>query len=65
MTRKDYIVIAEAIIDMYKNEIDENRSSAETDRATNIICNHLNRNYSNFNAIVFKDYINNKIGIQQ
>jgi hypothetical protein len=63
MTRKDYIVIAQALAELYKDEIEECQSTLHTSKAEEVISKHLNQNYSNFNISKFGDYITKKAGI--
>jgi hypothetical protein len=63
MTRKDYVVIAQAIAELYKDEIEECQSTLHTSKVEEIISKHLNQNYSNFNISKFGDYITKKAGI--
>ena len=63
MTRKDYKIIAEAIAELYKDEIQECQSTLHTSKAEEVISKHLNQNYSNFNISKFGDYITKKAGI--
>ncbi len=63
MTRKDYVVIAQAIAELYKDEIEEYQSTLHTSKVEEIISKHLNQNYSNFNISKFGDYITKKAGI--
>jgi hypothetical protein len=63
MTRKDYVVIAQALAELYKDEIEECQSTLHTSKAEEVISKHLNQNYSNFNISKFGDYITKKAGI--
>ena len=63
MTRKDYVVIAQALAELYKDEIQEWQSTLHTSKAEEVISKHLNQNYSNFNISKFGDYITKKAGI--
>ena len=64
MTRKDYKIIAEAIAELYKDEIQENRATLQTTKVMSVISKHLNSAYSNFNPIMFANYAEKKAGIR-
>ena len=63
MTRKDYVVIAQAIAELYKEEMRSQQSTIHTSKAEEVISTHLNQNYSNFRLDKFKEYITKKAGI--
>ena len=63
MTRKDYVVIAEALAELYKEEIRDQQSTEHTSKVEETISRHLNQNYSNFNTSKFGDYVAKKAGI--
>ena len=63
MTRKDYVVIAQAIAELYKEEMRSQQSTIHTSKAEEVISTHLNQNYSNFRLDKFGDYITKKAGI--
>ena len=63
MTRKDYVVIAQALAELYKDEMQECQSTLHTSKAEEVISKHLNQNYSNFRLDKFGDYITKKAGI--
>ena len=64
MTRKDYKIVAEAIAELYKDEIQENRATLQTTKVMIVISKHLNSAYSNFNPIMFANYVEKKANIQ-
>ena len=64
MTRKDYKIIAEAIAELYKDEIEENRATLQTTKVMGVISKHLNSAYSNFNPTMFTNYVEKKAGLQ-
>lgn len=63
MTRKDYVVIAQAIAELYKEEMRSQQSTIHTSKAEEVISTHLNQNYSNFRLDKFREYITKKAGI--
>ena len=63
MTRKDYIVIAQALAELYKEEMRSQQSTIHTSKAEEVVSTHLNQNYSNFRLDKFREYITNKAGI--
>ena len=63
MTRKDYVVIAQALAELYKEEMVCQQSTIHTSKVEEVISKHLNQNYSNFNISKFGDYITKKAGI--
>jgi hypothetical protein len=63
MTRKDYKIIAEAIAELYKDEIQECQSTLQSSKAEEILSKHLNQAYANFRIDKFRDYVAKKAGI--
>ena len=63
MTRKDYVVIAQALAELYKDEMRSQQSTIHTSKAEEVISTHLNQNYSNFRLDKFREYITKKAGI--
>ena len=63
MTRKDYVVIAQAIAELYKEEMRSQQSTIHTSKAEEVISTHLNQNYSNFRLDKFGEYVAKKAGI--
>jgi len=61
MTRKDYRVIADAVIEAYYREIKDFRSTSHTASTMNILSKKLNSAYSNFDTGKWHAYIQKEI----
>ena len=63
MTRKDYVVIAQALADLYKAELQECQSTLQSAKDEEMLSKHLNQAYANFRIDKFRDYVAKKAGI--
>jgi len=61
MTRKDYKVIANAIVELYYDEIQAFESTQHAAIAQYTITQHLRKSYHNFDVTKWSDYIERRI----